>query len=188
MNRHGSCFPLTGERGAYPMLKRFTICLAGCLSSMLAFASSANATPEAAEDWGARAGSLYTITAQLLSSADTAHNTDLEAEYIEGLTQFSTIAGRLTVWVDTTGGASDFGCIYRGMAEEAETQLIALETAHTTADAKAALTRIATLLDDAQSIAVTSAHAVRTGTTTATTSHCPASALPLDSYLTGRGS
>ena len=73
------------------------------------------------------------------------------------------------------------------MAEEAELQIEALEMAETQAEAKTALTRIATMLDDAQIIAVASAHAARNGTNTAPTGHCPASAVSLDKYI-GQGS
>lgn len=165
------------------MLKRFLLGL-----TTLALASTAHASPETAEDWGAHASTLYGTTTELLASLKSNTNSDLETEYIDGLARFSVIAGRLAIWVDTSGGAKDFGCIYRGMAEEAELQLDALETASTPADAKAALTRIATMLDDAQSIAVASAYAARTGVNTAPSGHCPASTRALDGYLkTGRG-
>ena len=170
------------------MTKRITLFSAILASSAFMFTGAANASPETAEDWGARASVLYGMTAKFLNTSAPVGNSQLEAEYLEGLTQFAIIAGRLAVWVDTSGGAKDFGCIYRGMAEEAELQLESLETASTQADATAALTRIATMLDDAQSIAVASAHAARTGTSTLETSYCPASAIPLDTYLTGHGS
>lgn len=166
------------------MLKRFLLGL-----TTLALASTAHASPETAEDWGAQASTLYSTTATLLSGLNDNTNKDLEAEYLDGLARFSVIAGRLAVWVDTSGGAKDFGCIYRGMAQEAEVQLTALEAATTQAEAKAALTRIATMLDDAQSIAVASAYAARHGTSTAPSGHCPASRQSLDAYLkTGQGS
>ena len=170
------------------MLKRTTSFIAAMTLSTLALAAPAYASPETAEDWGAQASDLYGTTTTLLQALNSPQNSDLEDEYVDGLARFAIIAGRLAVWVDTSGGAKDFGCIYRGMAEEAELQLDALETASTKADAKAALTRIATMLDDAQTIAVASAHAARTGTNTAPAGHCPASTIPLDTYLTGQGS
>jgi len=170
------------------MLKRITLSLAIIASTALILSSPANASPETAEDWGAQASALYRTTADLLNAVNANENSNLEDGYLDGLARFSTIAGRLAVWVDASGGAQDFGCIYRGMAEEAELQLEALETATTKIEAKAALTRIATMLDDAQSIAVASAHAARTGSNTAPTTHCPASAVPLDKYLTAHGS
>lgn len=171
------------------MLKRISSNLVVLALSTLALTSAAQASPETAEDWGAQASALYGTTANLLQSLNTNQPSDLEETYIDDLARFSVIAGRLAVWVDTSGGAKDFGCIYRGMAEEAELQLDALEAADTTAEAKTALTRIATMLDDAQSIAVASAHAARHGADTAPTGHCPASAVSLDTYLkTGAGS
>jgi len=157
------------------MLKRFFPRLAIFVLATAALASNAAASPETAEDWGSKASTLYGQTTALLSNVNSNNNSDLEADYLEGLAQFSVIAGRLAVWVDTSGGARDFGCIYRGMAEEAEQQLDALETAKSPADAEAALTRIATMLDDAQAIAVASAYAARHGTNTAPSGHCPAS-------------
>jgi len=171
------------------MLKRFFPRLALFVLATATLASTAAASPETAEDWGSRASTLYGQTTALLGGLNSNDNSDLEADYLDGLAQFSVIAGRLAVWVDTSGGAKDFGCIYRGIAEEAELQLDALETAKSPADAEAALTRIATMLDDAQSIAVASAYAARNGTNTAPSGHCPASARPLEGYLnTGRGS
>ena len=169
------------------MLKRLTLSLAVLVLSTGFALGPAHASPETAEHWGAQAQKLYKATAQLLSDLNTGRTDGLEEDYLDGLADFSVTAGRLAVWVDTSGGAKDFGCIYRGMAEEAELQLDALETASDKTEAHTALTRIATMLDDAQSIAVASAHAARSGTSTAPTGHCPASAIPLDKYL-GAGS
>lgn len=161
------------------MLKRLIV-----VSSALMLATSANASPEAAEDWGTQASALYRTTATLLEAVSGGQETELSGEYTRDLARFSATAGRLAIWVDTSGGAKDFGCIYRGMAEEAELQLYALEEASERVAAKSALTRIATMLDDAQSIAVASAHAARNGTSAAPSGHCPASELKLDQYLT----
>lgn len=171
------------------MMTRLISFIAVLLIISGACATPAQASPETAEDWGAKASALYRTTAELLSAINTDQSSDFERAYLDELAQFSVIAGRLAVWVDTSGGAKDFGCIYRGMAEEAELQLEALETANTQADARTALTRIATLLDDAQSIAVASAHAARSEETEISTGHCPASRVPLTTYLeAGRGS
>ena len=166
------------------MLKQIAICLAALT---LSSTSIALASPEAAEEWGSQASALYNTTTELLGSLEAKTSEENEAEYLDGLAEFSVIAGRLAVWVDSSGGAKDFGCIYRGMAEEAELQLNALETATSQADAKAALTRIATMLDDAQIIAVASAHSARHGTEVPTTGYCPASEIKLEQYL-GQGS
>lgn len=166
------------------MLKRFLVSLTA-LSLASQMPLSAYASPETAEDWGLKASTLYAQTTELIANLNKNHPTELEATYTGGLAQFSVIAGRLAAWIDTSGGAADFGCIYRGMAEEAELQLEALQVASTKSDAKTALTRIATLLDDAQSIAIASAYAARNGNVSATQkNHCPASAASLDQYLT----
>ena len=168
------------------MLKRFTLSLTllSLASTLLSF--RAYATPETAEDWGLKAGQLYTETVALIGTLHAGKSTDLETEYVNGLAGFSVIAGRLAIWADTYGGASDFGCIYRGMAEEGERQLEALETASSSQDALSALERISTMLDDAQAIAAASAHAARTGDSSngASAGHCPANITELNQYLT----
>ena len=166
------------------MLKRIALFI-----SIVALSSTgmASASPETAENWGVQASTLYETTTELLGTLETNTSTATETQYLDGLANFSVIAGRLAVWVDTSGGAKDFGCIYRGMAEEAELQIGALETATTKTEAKMALTRIATMLDDAQSIAVASAHAARHGESSAPTGYCPASTIDLETYL-GHGS
>lgn len=162
------------------MLKR----LVTAALAAIALTSAANATPATAEDWGSQASALYVETIDLLENIKAGKQTHLEDTYVARLTRFSVVAGRLAVWVDETGGARDFGCIYRGMSEEAELQLYALEEASSDAEATQALVRIATMLDDAQSIAVASAYAARTGNAQLTQTDCPASAIALDQYLT----
>lgn len=159
------------------MLKRFALGFAS-----LALVNVANASPETAEDWGAQASGLYQTTVELLSSVEAGQAIDLDPVFTNGLATFSATAGRLAIWVDTDGGAKDFACIYRGMAEEAELQLYALEDADGRANAKSALTRIATMLDDAQSIAAASAYAARHGMNTSSTGACPAGTITLDKY------
>lgn len=161
------------------MLKR----LVTIVVTAFALIGIAHATPATAENWGTQASALYAETVDLLENIKAGNQTNLEESYVAGLTKFSIVAGRLAVWVDETGGAKDFGCIYRGMAQEAELQLYALEDARTDDTASAALARIAAMLDDAQSIAVASAHAARTGSSDASPTHCPASAIALDQYI-----
>lgn len=163
------------------MMKRIVLTV-----MMIGLSTGANASPETAEDWGVKAASLYSETSDLLATVNAGNIAELDADYTDALAQFSVIAGRLAVWVDTSGGAKDFGCIFRGMAEEAEVQLEQLETVRTQKDAKTALTRIATMLDDAQAIAVASVHAARTGTSgsSETPANCPASAHMISQYLT----
>lgn len=161
------------------MLKRLvTVALAA-----FALTSAAHATPTTAENWGSQASTLYVETVDLLENIKAGNPTLLDDAYVARLTRFSIVAGRLAVWVDETGGAKDFGCIYRGMAEEAEIQLYALEEADSDTAATAALVRIATMLDDAQSIAVASAYAARTGNARSPQTDCPASAITLNQYL-----
>ena len=68
---------------------------------------------------------------------------------------------KLGTWSDTQAGAADFGCIFRGMAEEADKQLFELEIARTPKAKRAALSRLIAMFDDAQSIAAAASHAAR---------------------------
>lgn len=161
------------------MMKRLVLSFATLL-----LAQMAHATPETAEHWGERAESLHVSTLAMLHDVKAGKPTDLSATYVDELTRFAITAGRLAVWVDETGGAEDFGCIYRGMAEEAELQLYALEAASTDAAAATALTRIAGMLDDAQMIAIASANAARTRPASGVPGgHCPVSTAALSAYL-----
>ncbi|MCA8902617.1 MAG: hypothetical protein KDA53_15360 [Hyphomonas sp.] len=140
------------------MLKRLLAPLA-----LAALALPASASPELAELWGVKAAGLYSDTVVLLDEARTGAAPALEDGYIIDLERFAVTATRLGSWNDQVSGAKDLGCIFRGMAEEAEIQLGALEGARSVRDRESALRRLVTLFDDAQDISAAAAWAARHG-------------------------
>ncbi|MEZ5998596.1 MAG: hypothetical protein R3B98_07880 [Hyphomonas sp.] len=141
------------------MLKRlFAPVLLAALAALPAAAS-----PELAEIWGAKAAALYSETTDLLDTARTGERPALDDGYLIDLERFAMTATRLGSWNDEVSGAKDLGCIFRGMAEEAEVQLNALEGAGSATASEAALKRLVTLFDDAQEISVAAAWAARHG-------------------------
>ncbi|MEZ5947223.1 MAG: hypothetical protein R3C13_14785 [Hyphomonas sp.] len=140
------------------MMKRLFVPI---LLSALAF--PATASPELAESWGAEAAALYSETTGLLDTARMGERPALEDAYLIDLERFAMTATRLGSWNDEVSGAKDLGCIFRGMAEEAEVQLTALEGAETVRASETALKRLVTLFDDAQEISVAAAWAARHG-------------------------
>ena len=82
---------------------------------------SAAASPDLARDWGTKASALYEDTIELLESDAVIPDT-----YETEIGRFTLTAGRLGSWIDGSGGPSDLGCIFRGMAEEGEADLFAL--------------------------------------------------------------
>lgn len=119
---------------------------------LVALPFSAAASPELARDWGTKASTLYEDTVELLESDDS-----IPDSYETEIGRFALTAGRLGSWIDGSGGPSDLGCIFRGMAEEGETQLLALESADTPDAREDSLTRLATMFSDAEAIAAAAA-------------------------------
>ncbi len=136
----------------------------------------ASASEALTETWAARAALLYQDTEEMLGALMAGYDKPVSAEFADELTQFAVTALRLGQWIDQTGGSSDYGCIFRGMAEEAELQLAQLEGPGSFIQHRAALKRLATLLDDAQVIAVASAQSMQAGARHGEASPaCPAS-------------
>lgn len=123
-----------------------------CLALCVAFAVPAALADEAdlAREWGAKAGFLYEDTAAGLQSGA------LPPHYEDDLMRFAVTADRLGTWIDATGRPHDLGCIFRGMADEAELQLDQLQepTAR-----EGALRRLATLFNDAENIGLAASYA-----------------------------
>ncbi len=162
------------------------VILAFLPAAILLAASAAHASPELAEAWGAKAVDLSEETSDMIAALETGEDIVPDPDYTEGMARFSATASRLGVWSETSGAGADFGCIYRGMAEEAEVQLTVLESGGDIRDVYASLIRLAALFDDAQAIAVASAHAARRGRSSATDANasCAASAAMTHQYLT----
>lgn len=129
------------------MLKQIAVALAVC-----AFAGPALADEELAGEWGQEARELYEVTVDALQGEP------LPETFDTALMRFSVNSTRLGAWIDERGGPSDLGCIFRGMAEEAELQLGVLE--RNQAD-EAALRRLATLFYDAEGIALAAINSER---------------------------
>ncbi|MCI4645746.1 MAG: hypothetical protein MRY64_13280 [Hyphomonadaceae bacterium] len=126
------------------MLKLFFAAL--CLAAL---APAALADEILAREWGAEAGHLYEETAEVLNGAA------LPARYEDELVRFAVTADRLGNWIDATDRPHDLGCIFRGMADEAEVQLHML---HLPGARQRALRRLATLFHDAESLALAAAY------------------------------
>ena len=154
----------------------------------LVFAPMANASPELAEQFGVKAGGLYQETVAFANRLHGGGEAQLSEAYAEELAIFAGTALKLGSWSDAQAGASDFGCIFRGMAEEADVQLSELEEATTTAQKSAALSRLIAMFDDAQAIAVAAAHAARRfetekgGNYIAAAPSCPANPADLEVF------
>ncbi len=160
------------------MLKHIICALTLSLSAPLAAAS-----PDTAENWGLQASEIYAEANAMMADIDQRTFSEVSTGFEDRLVRFAATATHLGGWTDDTQNAPDLGCIYRGMAEEAELQLIKIENAASYAELKAALTRIATMADDAQSIAVASAHAGRTGQQAAPTGQCLTNTMLVDHVL-----
>lgn len=128
------------------MLKPFGLAL--CLTFALPAAQADEA--DLAREWGAKAGMMYEDTAAGLQGAV------LPARYEDDLARFAVTADRLGAWIDETGRPHDLGCIFRGMADEAELQLGALSVP---ASRSAALRRLATMFNDAENIGLAASYA-----------------------------
>lgn len=137
--------------------------------SLLPF--SAAASPQLANEWGAKASELYGETAALIEASDAGETVRVPDAYSTEIGRFSVMAGRLGAWIDGNDGPSDLGCIFRGMAEEGETQLTALDEAATADETHAALKRLATMFSDAEAIAAAAAHSGGEADAPAPTAH-----------------
>lgn len=146
-------------------------------------AATASASPETAENWGIQASEIYDEASSMITGVDQQSFHGLAPDFEDRLIRFASTASYLGAWTDETQDAPDLGCIFRGMAEESELQLIALEQAQSVQEMKAALRRIATMADDAQSIAVASAHAGRTGEQVAPSGQCLSNSVVVDHIL-----
>lgn len=158
------------------------------LALLLLLAPEAGASPELADQFGLKASGLYEDTVAAANALRSGGDADLLEDYIDELSVFAGTALKLGSWSDAQAGASDFGCIFRGMAEEADVQLLVLETASTASEKRTALSRLIAMFDDAQSIAAAASHAARRaetergGTRVAAAPSCAANPADLQLY------
>ncbi|MEO1029665.1 MAG: hypothetical protein AAFX02_11495 [Pseudomonadota bacterium] len=154
------------------------------LASATPFAS---ASPELAEKWGANATRLYTESVAHLSRIETDRTLIPPKDaYIDQTLRFAIQASRLGKWMDENTDTRDFGCIFRGMSEEADLQVQSLETAGSATDQVAALKRMIAMFDDAQTIAVAAIDVAQTGAASEgqIPRQCRANRATLDQYFT----
>ena len=135
-------------------MKRLVLAIA---AAILPF--TASASPQLASDWGIKASGLHDATVNLIAAMDASGQSDIPADYEIEIERFAMAATRLGHWIDGNKGPSDLGCIFRGMAEEGEVQLDALNDAGNAADKRRSLVRLATMFSDAEAIAVAAIHA-----------------------------
>ena len=150
---HCACFASQENYESCIPMKRLIASLV-----LVALPFSAAASPDLARDWGTKASALYEDTIELLES-----DADIPDSYETEIGRFALTAGRLGSWIDGSGGPSDLGCIFRGMAEEGETQLMALESAETPDAREDSLKRLATMFSDAEAIAAAAALSAEKG-------------------------
>ena len=144
----------------------------------IALPFTASASPELASHWGMKASDLHEMTTGLIGAIDTSGKVNISHEYEIEIERFAMTASDLALWIDGHNGPSDLGCIFRGMAQEGELQLGALDGAGSPSEARQSLVRLATMFSDAEIIAIAAMHASdhslpATGTAEAT---CPVSA------------
>jgi len=139
---------------------------------------SAQASPQLASEWGHRAANLHAETTDLITAIDTGAQLDVTLQFLIDIERFSSTATKLGTWIDTSEGAQDLGCIFRGMAAEGQLQLETLDTAADLTKSREALRRLATMFADAELIALASTRrsAMPNSATTAQAQSCPASA------------
>lgn len=120
----------------------------------LALPFSADASTELARQWGIEAGRLSLETSDLISAVDMGETADISDTYALDVYRFGRTSADLARWIDHSGGPGDLGCIFRGMANESETQLIELDGPGAAIDQRESLRRLATMFADAEIIAI----------------------------------
>ena len=150
------------------------------LALLLLLAPEAGASPELADQFGLKASGLYEDTVAAANALRSGGDADLLEDYIDELSVFAGTALKLGSWSDAQAGASDFGCIFRGMAAESETQLIELESPATGSDQRESLRRLAEMFADAEIIAIA---AQRRASARAVGVHTPANSCAADAHL-----
>ena len=111
---------------------------------------SAQASTELARQWGVEASRLSGATSEMMLAVDMGESLSVTDEFAMDLYRFGRTSADLAVWIDDTKGPNDLGCIFRGMADEAETQLSSLETR----PERETLRRLSSLFADAEMIAI----------------------------------
>ena len=115
----------------------------------------AMADPEHARQLGAQARAMLEKIETARANADQAAilaAPNFSSHLKRDLQAFGLGAARLSTEIKDLGGPKDFQCIFRGMAEETGVQLKAIATAHTGYEQSDALTRLHSMLEDADAV------------------------------------
>ncbi len=129
-------------------MKRLLACFA-----ILFFPLAAHASPELAKQWGDAAGELRELSADLMGEVDMGLTPELDADYEVDVYRFGRTSAGLAVWIDSSKGPSDLGCIFRGMAAESEQQVVKLHDMSDPLETRETLYRLTKMFEDAQAIA-----------------------------------
>jgi hypothetical protein len=76
----------------------------------------------------------------------------LSSKFSKNISDFSTLATDLVIHLDAKGGPKDLRCIYRGMAEDAKLQLLALQNAKNAGAQAVILNEMSALFSDASAV------------------------------------
>ncbi|MEO1642085.1 MAG: hypothetical protein AAFR74_02030 [Pseudomonadota bacterium] len=127
--------------------------IAAYLIAVATLVTPAKASPDMAELWGKEAASLEKQTADLIANIDMGGAHQMPDSYVIDVSRFGRMAHGLAIWNDTSGGAKDLGCIFRGMATESEDQTMDLLDVEDNLTARDHLKRLESMFSDAQLIA-----------------------------------
>jgi len=124
-------------------------CLA--LTTPAAHAGPGSDLAEVADDLRARAQSRADAAARRPGAS--VRPLDFEDPMLADLESFAMAAMRLSRTIEENEGPGDLSCIFRGMSEDAEARLTAIDDARTGAERSRAFQDIADLMRDAAQIA-----------------------------------
>ena len=142
-----------------------TLCLFVFALATALTPKSALADANSARDWALLAHDLKNSAASAKRQADQSAMlglTVVPSDLIKELPRFGLVASRLGSELDAYPDATDLSCIFRGMAEETDTQLKALKRAQSGVEQSAALSRLFLMLDDAVHLGEAAARVLET--------------------------
>lgn len=115
---------------------------------------SAEASTDLARQWGLEASRLSTATSELIYAVDMGQPVKVTDLYALDIHRFGRTSAELARWIDGSEGPRDLGCIFRGMATEANDQLSVLEADADVLERRESLRRLAGMFADAEIIAI----------------------------------
>ncbi|MCR9269195.1 MAG: hypothetical protein NXH72_04315 [Hyphomonadaceae bacterium] len=130
-------------------MKRLLACL-----FIAAAPLSAHASSDLARQWGHEASRLSVETTSFIYALDMGETAEISDSFALDVYRFGRTSADLAKWIDAANGPNDLGCIFRGMANESEDQLIALDSKHDALQRRESLRRLAAMFADAEMIAI----------------------------------